>query len=80
MTHRLDTENKIVGTKQVVRGLNSDEIKTVYLAKDVDLEIKKKLLDLARSQETEIVEVDTMKELGKACEIDISAAVAALLK
>lgn len=80
MTHRLDTENKIVGTKQVVRSLNSDEIKTVYLAKDVDLEIKKKLLDLARSQETEIVEVDTMKELGKACEIDISAAVAALLK
>lgn len=80
MLNKLEKENKIVGTKQVIRCLKNDKIELIYLAKDArgkNIDLIKKI---AKDEEIEIFEVESMKKLGKICDIDVNAAVAALLK
>ena len=79
MLNRLKIENKLVGTKQVKRALNGDDVKIVYLAKDADREVVSTIINLCEDKNIDIYYLDTMEELGKACQIDVSAAVAALL-
>ena len=80
MLTRLDTDNKLVGTKQVKRALNGDDIDAVFLAKDAEGQVVSSIIEQCKEKNIEIFYVDSMKELGKACKIDVSAATAALLK
>jgi len=76
----LQQSNKVIGIKQTNKALNQDLVKTLYLAKDADHHLIAKLEEVANEKDIEIVYIDSMKELGKACGIDVSAASAALLK
>jgi large subunit ribosomal protein L7A len=80
MTSRLNCDNKVVGIKQVKRAIDKDETQTVFIAEDADENITKDVSKLCKDKQIQIVHVDNMDELGKACGIDINAAVAALLK
>lgn len=80
MLSKLKAHNKIVGAKQVKRALNSSLVELVYIADDADKKITMDIEELSISKQIQIVHVDTMETLGKACGIDINAAVAALLK
>lgn len=80
MTYRLNTDNKIVGMKQVERALDKDEIQVVYIALDADDYVTKDIIKKSKDKGIDIIEVETMEELGEICNIDINAAVAALLK
>lgn len=80
MTNRLNCDNKVVGIKQVKRAIDREETHTVFIAKDADKSITKDVFKLCEDKQIQIVHVDNMDELGRACGIDISAAVAALLK
>lgn len=80
MLTKLDTDKKLVGVKQVKRALNGDEVELVYLAKDAEGRIVSSIIEQCKEKNIEIYYVDSMKELGKACKIDVSAATAALLK
>ena len=80
MLSKLNVHNKIVGAKQVARALNSSDVDVVYIAIDADRKITKDIEELCITKQVQIVHVDTMENLGKACGIDINAAVAALLK
>ena len=80
MTTRLKCEEKVVGVKQVKRAINLAEVKTVFIAKDADKKITEDVLKICTDKQIQIIHVDNMDELGKACGIDINAAVAALLK
>lgn len=80
MLTRLDTDEKLVGTKQVRRALNGDSIELVYLAKDAEGKVVSAIIEQCEEKNIDIYYVDSMKELGKACKIDVSAATAALLK
>ena len=80
MTERLKSKEKIVGLNQVKRALNNSEISTLYLAEDADEEIINQLIEECEGKKVEIIKVESMKELGRACDIDINAAVAALVK
>lgn len=73
-------DKKIVGTKQVKRALNNRELKTVYIAKDADEKLRNQIVEACNEQGIEIVYIETMEKLGKHCNIDVSAASAALLK
>lgn len=77
---KLNAHNKIVGAKQVKRALDSSLVDIVYIADDADKKITKDIEELSISKQVQIIHVDTMETLGKACGIDINAAVAALLK
>lgn len=72
--------NKVVGVKQTVKALKNSTVKTLYVSNDADESLIKPLIELAEENSIDIIRVDTMKELGKLCGIDVSAATAALLK
>ncbi|WP_251860707.1 ribosomal L7Ae/L30e/S12e/Gadd45 family protein [Clostridium sp. Marseille-Q2269] len=72
--------NKVVGVKQTVKALKNSTVKTLYVSNDADESLIKPLIELAEENSIDIIKVDTMKELGKLCGIDVSAATAALLK
>ena len=80
MTIRLKSEDKVVGVKQVKRAINASEVSTVFVAQDADKRITEEVIKICEDKLIQIIHVDNMDELGKACGIDINAAVAALLK
>ena len=71
--------HKAVGTKQTIKALERGEAKTVYLAMDADERITTSVLELCKANGVEIIYVDTMAQLGKACGIEVGAASVAIL-
>lgn len=79
MISKLKGDNKIVGAKQVKRALNSSDVELVFVANDAEKKVTEDIVELCKTKQIQIVNVETMAKLGEACGIDINAAVAALL-
>jgi len=71
---------KIVGTKQVLRALKSNQVEKVYIASDADESVKLSVVDSCGELKVDIVEITTMRELGDEFGISVGAAAAAILK
>ena len=80
MVLRLNTDKKVVGSKQVKGALAKGEAKIVYIAEDADKKIVKDIIQVCAEKQIQVIYVETMGKLGEACGIDVSAASAALLK
>lgn len=72
-------QNISIGTKQTVKMIEMGKASEVYVAKDADPRITSKVVHLSKKMGVPIVYVDSMKLLGKACGIDVGAAMAASL-
>lgn len=80
MPERLrSARNRCVGAKQTQKAVESGKAVVVYFAKDADPRVVGPVLSRARQLGLEIVQVATMKDLGKICGIEVGAAVAAVL-
>ena len=79
MLEELKDSKKVVGLKQVKRSVEEGTANKVFLAEDVAPDIYDKIVDLCKANNVEIVFADSMKQLGNACKIDVSAAVAAII-
>lgn len=79
MVNRLP-KNKVVGMKQSLKAINENKAKVVYIAKDAEYELFQTVEKLANEYSLQIIYVDTMKELGKLCNIDVEASTAVALK
>ena len=77
--HLLQQGSRVVGTKQTMKALKKRRVTHLYVAQDAQQKHVKPLIALARNQEIPVVYVTTMKELGKACEVEVNTATAALL-
>lgn len=77
---RLKTENKVVGLKQSVKKVKLKAADTVYIASDANSALTEPLVRLCAENDVTVVTVKSMKELAKACGIDVPAACAAVLK
>lgn len=71
--------NKVVGVKQTIKAIKTGNVKTVYIAKDADDKFIQPIRVLVDEWSIELVYIDTMKELGKLCGIDVGASTAAVL-
>ena len=69
-----NAENKVVGLKQLLRGLAADEVVMVYIADDADGHVKEQILSAIGEKEIHVVNVESMRELGIRCGIDVAAA------
>lgn len=69
----------IVGTKQTVKALKNGRVKEVFVARDADFEIIQKVIQTAAELQTPIYYVDSMKKLGKACDIEVGASTVAII-
>ncbi|MDD3841040.1 MAG: ribosomal L7Ae/L30e/S12e/Gadd45 family protein [Clostridia bacterium] len=71
---------RIIGTKQTKKEVVMNRVKKVYVAKDAENHIIRELTELCNEKLIPIIYVDTMKELGSICGIQVGAASAAILK
>ena len=74
------TANKVVGSKQVLRGLKAGTVTRVYVANDADTFLYQQIVRAAEAAGVPAGRVASMKELGEACGIQIKTAAAAIVQ
>ena len=77
---RIKTSTHVVGLKQTKKAIEADKAALVFIARDADSHVVFPLEKLCESKRVEVVYVNNMKELGKACHIDVPTAVATIVK
>lgn len=77
---RIKTSTRVVGLKQTKKAVDSGRAEIVYIAKDADGHVVIPLEKMCEGKIAEVVYVESMKELGKACHVDVPTAVAAIVK
>lgn len=80
MQELTDSTLRITGTKQVMRALEQDNLKLVYIALDADKKLLDEIKTACGQNNVPVKTVPSMKELGKACCIEVKAAAAGILK
>ena len=80
MLEKLKNSPKVVGTRRLVRAVEAGEIAEAYVARDADLFILRQVRQACSDAGVRIVEVDTMKQLGEACGVDVRTASAGIRK
>lgn len=79
MFPQLTTAAKVVGVKQSKKAIREGKAVRVYIALDAEQRVLRPISELCREMSVPVEEVATMAELGSACNIDVGAAVVALL-
>lgn len=72
--------NKVVGTKQVLRALKAGTLLRAYVANDADTYLFQRITTAAETARVPVVRVETMKELGVLCGLEVGAAAAGILR
>lgn len=76
---RLESQPHVVGLKQSRKAAQSGKATLAYIARDADMHVVFPFEKLCEEKNIPIVYVNNMKELAKACRIDVATAVAVLL-
>ncbi|MDF2630548.1 MAG: ribosomal protein family [Symbiobacteriaceae bacterium] len=71
---------KSIGTKQTAKAMEKGSARLVFVAKDAEEHVTREIIKLAQVKGLELVQIDSMMTLGKACGIEVGAAVAAILE
>ncbi len=71
---------KKIGIKQSLKAITSGNAKALFIAKDAEQHVVRSILRLAEDKNVLIVYVDDMLALGRACQIDVGAATAVIVK
>ncbi len=74
------SKKRIIGLKQTIKAVKEGKVSTVYIAKDADESLKNSLIEVLKDKDLRVIYVNTMKELGEACGIEVKASAASLLK
>ncbi|NMB35485.1 MAG: 50S ribosomal protein L7ae-like protein [Firmicutes bacterium] len=69
----------VVGTRQTVKMIENDSAREVYLARDAEEKIIRPVIQSCKEKGLPVYFVETMAELGKACQIKVGAAMCAIL-
>ena len=80
LTKLTASENKVVGTRRLLKAVEAGKVMEAYLAMDADLFIFRKVNDACKRANVPVVQVDTMKALGEACKVQVETASAGILK
>ncbi|GIP30594.1 ribosome-associated protein L7Ae-like [Paenibacillus sp. J23TS9] len=69
-----------IGAKQTMKLVELGQAAEVYVAEDAEHRLISKIESLCSKQGVKITYVETMQHLGKACGIEVGAAMAAIIK
>ncbi|MEX1030044.1 MAG: 50S ribosomal protein L7ae-like protein [Paenibacillaceae bacterium] len=75
----LQAQSISIGTKQTTRMVELGQALEVFVARDADPRITLKIINLCKKMGVKVTYVDSMKQLGKACGIEVGAAMAAVV-
>jgi large subunit ribosomal protein L7A len=70
---------RTIGTKQTQKAVEKDAVSLVFIARDAEGQVIRTLETLCKEKDVEIIYIDSMELLGKACGIDVGSASAAIL-
>ena len=79
MLEQLNTQQKVVGIKQLRKSLKDGKVLRAFAAENADPRLTDPLADECQRLGVELIWVPTMTELGKACGISVGAAAAGIL-
>lgn len=68
----------IIGTKQAVKAIKSGQATEIVIAEDAEQRVTDPIIALAKERGIPVHFVDSRMELGKACGIQVGAAVVAI--
>ncbi len=68
-----------IGMKQTLKAVEQGMVKEVFIAKDADPRVTGKITTLCKQKNVPFEYVDSMRQLGKACGIEVGAATAAIM-
>lgn len=71
---------KTVGAKQTIKAVEKALAKEVYWASDAEARVVDPILRACSSKNIRTIKVESMKELGKACNIEVGCAIAAVIE
>ena len=71
---------RCVGLRETTKAIENDKAQKVFLAKDAEDKVKIPVEKKCENKDIEVVYVESMWELGRACDIDRGASTAAILK
>ena len=80
MLEKLKNAAKVVGTRRLLRAIQNGEIEEAYVARDADLFILRQVREACANAGVKMIEVETMKELGQACGVEVKTASAGIRK
>ncbi|HAI20929.1 MAG TPA: 50S ribosomal protein L7Ae-like protein [Clostridiales bacterium UBA8153] len=73
-------KRRTVGTKQTLKAVERGQARVVVFAQDADERVLQELAELSRERGIEVVYIESMVALGKACGIQVGAASAAIIE
>ena len=74
------TSKKGVGIKQAIKALENNTAKVIIVASDADERLVRPVLDLCAEKTVPYEMIESMKELGRLCGIQVGAATVVFLK
>ncbi len=80
MLESLKNGKKTIGLRQSQKAVEEGLVNVAFIARDAEEKVIRNIKELCENSSIEIVYVDNMKQLGKACGIEVGAAIACLLK
>lgn len=69
---------KTVGAKQTLKAVEKSQAKEVYWACDADVCVVDPILRICSTKNIPVTQVESMKELGQACTIEVGCAIASI--
>jgi large subunit ribosomal protein L7A len=76
----LQEGNVRIGMKQTIKAVELGKAVEVFVAQDADPRMVARIVPLCSQTGVKLTYVDTMLELGKACGIEVGAAMAAVVE
>ncbi|MDA8205834.1 MAG: ribosomal L7Ae/L30e/S12e/Gadd45 family protein [Thermaerobacter sp.] len=70
---------RVVGRRETVKHIQRGDASVVYVAGDADPAIRSEIQSLCRTYQIPMDSIDTMRELGQLCGIEVGAACAAVI-
>ncbi|MDR1391780.1 MAG: ribosomal L7Ae/L30e/S12e/Gadd45 family protein [Clostridiales bacterium] len=77
--YRLARGEKFVGIRQSTRAVIENKVKIAYIARDAEMYVVFRFEEICKEKKINIIYADNMRELAKACEVDVPTSVAVLL-
>lgn len=71
---------KVIGIKQSTKAIKNGDGVVLYVAADADSKLINPLVQLAKDKGLEVTFIETMKELGKMCGIEVGSAATLMLE
>lgn len=71
----LTNSSKVVGSKQVLKGISNSTVRCVIVALDADAELRRKIVAAANARRVDVTFVASKKRLGELAGVEVAAAV-----